>query len=106
MSGVDRVAAPLFFAEVTSVLRNRVYSGTITPNESDQAFAYILSLDFRELSPSNLHQQAWALAKQYNLLRTYDAQYLALATILGAEWWAAGQRLVNTIGQPWLKLVS
>lgn len=44
------VSAPLFFAEVTSVLRESVYFRRIPPAEGDRAFAEFLGLSVTSLA--------------------------------------------------------
>src|SRR3712207_1763682 len=61
-----RIAPPLLFAEVTSVLRNRVATGEISPAEGERAFAQFLRLPIGAVAPPNLHERAWALAKTFN----------------------------------------
>ncbi|HLJ62064.1 MAG TPA: type II toxin-antitoxin system VapC family toxin [bacterium] len=104
--GVDRVTAPLFFAEVTSVLREHVYRGILSNSDGDQAFAVFTSLRIRGISSTGLQPQAWSLAKAYNRPRAYDAQYLAVAAMLGCEMWTADRRLVNAVNAPWIRWVG
>lgn len=101
----DLVTAPLFFAEVTSVLRGKVYFGHIPAEKGDAAFSSFMGLHIRSVSPVDLQPHAWALAKKYNRPKAYDAQYLAVALSLGCELWTGDQRLVNAISAPWLKYV-
>ncbi len=44
----------------------------------------------------------------YYEVTKYDAHYLALAARLGAEFWTADQRLVNTVQSalPWVRFVG
>lgn len=104
--GREVVTAPLFFAEVTSVIREHVYFRRISPTEGEEAFQIFLSLPVRSVAPANLQPRAWELAKAHNLRRAYDAQYLAVAAILGCELWTADQRLVNAVRLPWLRWVG
>ena len=99
------IAPPLFFAETTSVLRNHVYRGRLTAREGESLFAAAHALNVTAVSPPDLHQRAWELAKRYNLPRAYDAQYLAVATTLGCELWTADGRLANAVPEPWVRLV-
>lgn len=100
------VAPPLFFAEVTSVLRESVYFGRILPGEGEDAFNIFMRLGVRSSEPVNLQSQAWDLARQYNRPRAYDAQYLAVAKQLGCELWTADRRLVNAVPVSWLRWVG
>ncbi len=104
-SDTEIVSAPLFFAEVTSVLRESVYFRKMTPEEGEIAFAASLRLRVRTADSDDLQQQAWGLAKRYNRPKAYDAQYLAVAASLRCELWTADRRLANAIPVPWLKCV-
>jgi len=103
---VDRVTAPLCFAEVTSVLREHVYRGILSKNDGDEAFAVFTSLRIRSILSTGLQPQAWSLAKTYNRPGAYDAQYLAVAAMLGCELWTADRRLVNAVNAPWIRWVG
>ncbi|MBI2863811.1 MAG: type II toxin-antitoxin system VapC family toxin [Chloroflexi bacterium] len=100
------LAPPLFFAEVTSVLRGKVYFGHITPEEGETLFSRFLRLPVGSADLDGLQADAWAMAKAYNRSKAYDAQYLALAARLGCDLWTADQRLVNAIGLPWVRWVG
>ena len=41
--------------------------------------------------------QAYEVATRFNLPRTYDAEYLALAERLNCEFWTADEVLVNSV---------
>ena len=47
---------------------------------------------------NQLHEQALALAGDFDLPAVYDAYYLAVASNRGAELWTADQRLLNAVG--------
>ncbi|MDO8637676.1 MAG: type II toxin-antitoxin system VapC family toxin [Dehalococcoidia bacterium] len=104
--GTELVSPALFFAEVTSVLRESVYFGRILPDEGESAFNAFLKLGVRSVEPAGLQSRAWELAKKYNRPRAYDSQYLAVASSLGCELWTGDRRLVNSIREPWLKWVG
>lgn len=103
---IETVTPPLFFAEVTSVLRESVYFGHILAEEGDDAFSCFMGLAVKGIEPPNLQEQAWELAKRYNRPRAYDAQYLAIASTLGCELWTGDRRLVNAVQVSWLKWVG
>lgn len=105
-SKVDIVTAPLFFAEVTSVLREKVHFGRISPDDGQDAFDTFHELTVRSVQPPDLQRVAWRLAREYNRPRAYDAQYLAVAAILGCELWTADRRLVNAVPAPCVKWVG
>jgi predicted nucleic acid-binding protein len=104
-TGVEVVAPPLFAFEGTSVLCSKVYRGLISPEEADLMFTALHLLGVRLLYPEGLHQRAWELARRFNRPQAYDSHYLALAEMLGLEFWTADERLYNAVKDafPWVK---
>jgi predicted nucleic acid-binding protein len=102
---MDIITSPLWAYEVTSVIRNKVYLGKITPDEGEEAFAAVHKLGVRLVSTPDLHAQAWELAKRFNRPTTYDTHYLALALAFGCEFWTADRRLYNAVKEElsWVK---
>jgi predicted nucleic acid-binding protein len=101
-------APPLLAYEVTSVLRTKVYRRLITAEAGEEAFRVIHAQGIYYLSPENLHIRAWELAKRLDRPAAYDAHYLALAEILGCEFWTADHRLYNAIEDtsPWVRYLE
>ena len=103
--GADLFAPPLYFAEGTSVLRNKVFRGELTEEEGEAAFQLFLTLGVRSVDLPDLQTRAWELAKRYNRPRACDAQYLAVAMALGCDLWTADERLANAVQESWVRLV-
>jgi predicted nucleic acid-binding protein len=103
--GVTVVAPPLLAYEVTSVLRSKVYRGLLAAEAGDEAFREIHAQGIRYLAPEGLHARAWELAGRLDRPAAYDAHYLALAEILGCEFWTADGRLNNAVKDvlPWVR---
>lgn len=99
---VDLVSAPLFFAEVTSVLREGVYFERLKPEDGEEAFRAFSVLDINLAPAAELQPLAWELAKRFNRPRAYDAQYLAAARYFDCELWTADRRLANGVPVSWL----
>jgi predicted nucleic acid-binding protein len=99
------IAPPLLAYEVTSVLRNKVYRGLLSPELGDEAFREIHAQGIHYLAPEELHVRAWELARRLNRPAAYNAHYLALAEILGCELWTADERLCNASREtiPWVR---
>jgi predicted nucleic acid-binding protein len=93
--GFEIITAPLFHAEVTSVLREQVYFNKLLPEEGEQAFSTYLEMGVRSIDSPEIQKRAWELAKKFNLPRTYDMQYLAVAELKDCELWTNDKRLVN-----------
>lgn len=101
-----RPAAPLLLPfEITAVLRKHVYRGTISPARGLEALHKAFAFEVTLLTFADLHQRAWHLATQLNRPTAYDAHYLALAEMLGCEFWTADQRLYRAIHDqlPWIR---
>lgn len=95
--GVEIISAPLFHAEVTSVLREQVYFKRLLPEEGEEAFSAYLGMAVTTIDSSGIQEMAWELAKKFNLPRTYDMQYLAIAELRDCELWTNDKRLVNSL---------
>lgn len=106
--GVELLSAPLFQAEVTSVLRRNVFLGRLLPQEGEELFTLSQLLPINVRSHEMLQRRAWELAVRFNRPTTYDAQYLALADLLGCELWTSDERLLNALGGqiPWVRFLS
>lgn len=95
--GVQLLGPPLFHAEVTSVLRQKVFFKKILPEEGDEAFSVYLDIPVRIIDRPEMYCKAWELAKRFKLPVCYDAQYLAVAELEDCEFWTADRRLVNSL---------
>jgi predicted nucleic acid-binding protein len=71
----------------------------LIPSEDAQRMVEdLLALDFQRVAPTpELHQAALIWAGKIGQSKVYDAQYLALAESLDAEFWTADQRLVHSL---------
>ena len=94
---VEIVAPTLFLYEVTATLRKKVYRQLLTLAEGREVFAAALAVEVTPMAPSGLHERAWELATHFNRPTAYDSHYLALAEMLGCEFWTADQRLFNAV---------
>lgn len=104
--GMELVVPPLFFAEVSSVLRQNVFLGRVESNEGDELFEAFLDYRVVPTAPPELYPRAWELAKRYNQRRAYDAQYLAVADIVGCPLWTGDERLANVVNAPWVRYIG
>ncbi len=101
--GTAILAPPLFFAEVTSVLRQAVVTGRITADEGEEAFEMFQRTPVVSMEPPELQRTAWDLARRYRRPRAYDTQYLAVAMLAGCDLWTADRRLANAVEEPWVR---
>jgi len=70
--GMEIITAPLFHAEVTSVLRAQVYFEKLLPEEGEEAFSVYLEMGVKSVDNPEIQRKAWELTKRFNLPRTYD----------------------------------
>lgn len=96
-AGTELIGPPLFDAEVTSAIRLHVYFKKLLPGQGEKAFLFYRELGVKIISPPELPQVAWALAKEYNQPRTYDMQYLAVAELEDCELWTSDKDLANSL---------
>jgi predicted nucleic acid-binding protein len=94
---VELIGPPLFRAEVTSVLREEVFFKRLTSEEGEEAFGFYSAIPIRIVNSPAIYRKAWELAIEYNLSRTYDMQYLAVAEIEDCEFWTLDKKMVNAV---------
>jgi predicted nucleic acid-binding protein len=97
-------APTLFWPETLSAVRRKVYRGEMTPAEGQQACSLLEGLPIEIREPDNLYDVAWTFAERFNRPAIYDSCYLALAEIVGCEFWTADRRLANEAqALPWVR---
>jgi predicted nucleic acid-binding protein len=81
------VSPPLLWSEVPSVLHEIAFRGEISQELADQALERFLDAKLRivERRPDGLARRAWQLAGEFGWAKTYDAEYLATAELLGCQ---------------------
>lgn len=102
------VAPTLLYYEVANALYSYQQRGFMSPASVQLAFGAALALPLKLYGEADLHWRALDLANRLSLPVTYDAHYLALAELLGAEFWTANGRLVRTVQAylPWVHLAE
>jgi predicted nucleic acid-binding protein len=85
LAGEELVAPPLMWPEARSSLHQAVRRGDVDSEEGQDLLAAIRSLPIRSRNPQRLGQVAWRLADELGWAKTYDAEYLALAELLGSR---------------------
>jgi predicted nucleic acid-binding protein len=92
------IAPPHMLVEVVNALRKKVLRKEITPAESEQALATLLSFPISIAMPEGLYESALLFAQRFDRATVYDTHYLALAQLADCEMWTADQRLLNALG--------
>lgn len=96
--GARMVAPPFFIAEVDSVLRQKVVlRGELSEVQADICFAAACRVPVEPLSVPGQRERAWALSKDFGMPHVYDATYLALAELLGCDFWTADGKLYQAV---------
>ena len=81
--GHDLVGPPLLMAEATSSIRELVYRGEIEPDLGRSFVAGLADLPIAIIEPDGLRTAAWDVSAELGWAKTYDAEYVALALLLG-----------------------
>jgi predicted nucleic acid-binding protein len=93
LAGEDLVAPPLLWSEALSVLHEMRWRREISEREALLALNEIDNAPVRAERPAQLKATAWSVADQFGWAKTYDAEYVALAQLLGCRMVTLDQRL-------------
>ncbi|MHA7135350.1 type II toxin-antitoxin system VapC family toxin [Oerskovia turbata] len=82
--GVHELLAPTVLRSQTlSTLHEAVHVGSLSPEAGRDRLDRVGRLPIRLFGDAVLRRTAWAMAEQLGWASTYDAEYLALATLRG-----------------------
>jgi predicted nucleic acid-binding protein len=95
----DLVAPPLLWSETASVLHELRWRREISDDLTSKAFAAFLDAPVRRRVPAQLYREAWRIADDLGWAKTYDAEYVALARILGCRLFTVDDRLRRGAGR-------
>ncbi len=104
-----QIAAPtLLCYEVSNALYRYQQAGMMSTSAVRLALKAALALPIRLYGDRELHGRALDLAERFSLPAAYDAHYLALADVLGGEFWTADRRLGRAVQDdlPWVHVVE
>ncbi len=91
------VAPPLLPSEVANIVRQRQRQGQLQLSDARALLAHFLAVPIAFEAPDALYDHALVLADRHDLAAIYDAQYVALAELLGATLWTADRRLLRVL---------
>lgn len=95
--GARLIAPPLWECEVDSILRRRVYLGTLQLEAAIAARRVINALRVEIIQDQRVRDQAWQMAERFNQIRVYDCTYAALAHWHQCNLWTADERFYNSV---------
>lgn len=81
----DLVAPPLMWSEARSTLHLALWKSKVTEEHARLQHDRLETCPVRRIESPDLGKTAWQLAEQFGWGRTYDAEYVALAKILGCK---------------------
>jgi predicted nucleic acid-binding protein len=79
------MAPPLLWSEARSALHELLWRREITPDDADRAHVRLERCPIERSRHRRLGQEAWRLASELGWAKTYDAEYVALADLLGCR---------------------
>jgi predicted nucleic acid-binding protein len=85
LAGHDLIAPPLIYSETLSTLHEMRWRGDILDDMTNLARKRYTDMPIRLETPSELYDEAWRIADQFGWAKIYDAQYVALAKLLGCQ---------------------
>lgn len=81
----DLVAPPLMWSEARSVLHELTWRGEVGPEDADATRRRLEAAPVRRRAPRRLGEEGWRVADELGWAKTYDAEYVALARLLGCR---------------------
>lgn len=83
--GDDLFAPPLMWSEAQSALHSSVWRGAMSAANGLGMLDRVLNAPIRPRAPRRLRAEAWRIAQELGWAKTYDAEYAALASLLGCR---------------------
>ena len=97
--GRERLIAPaLFWSEVSSALHEMRWRKEISTGLADIAFKRLLAAPVAPRSSKRLRREAWGVAEELGWMKTYDAEYVALARTTRCRLFTVDARLRRGAG--------
>lgn len=81
----ELVAPPLMWSEARSSLHEAVWRREVSRGHAAATLARLGEAPVRQRSHPRLGERAWELADELGWAKTYDAEYVALAELLGCR---------------------
>jgi predicted nucleic acid-binding protein len=81
----QRCAPPLMWSEARSALHERAWRNELAEDHALQACARLDEVGVEPKIHPRLASEAWRIASELGWAKTYDAEYVALASLLGCR---------------------
>ncbi len=81
----ERCAPALMWSEARSALHERMRRGELSLDGADRARERLADANVALTTHHDLADEAWRIADELGWAKTYDAEYVALASLLGCQ---------------------
>jgi predicted nucleic acid-binding protein len=95
----ELVAPPLLWSEGRSALHEALWRQDLDKPSADSARAALEACRVAPRVPSRLGAEAWRIATELGWAKTYDAEFCAVASLLGVRLVTADARLRRRAGR-------
>jgi len=80
-----RCAPPLMWSEARSALHERTWRNELSDEHAQRARDRLEEADVKSRTHPRLAEESWRIADALGWAKTYDAEYVALASLLGCR---------------------
>jgi predicted nucleic acid-binding protein len=80
-----RCAPPLMWSESLAAIHERAWRAGLSKAQAEEARMRLARIDVKQNPHPRLAEEAWRIADELGWAKTYDAEYVALASLLGCR---------------------
>jgi len=85
LGGARAAAPPLMWSEARSVIRETLWRREIEHEDAVATYQRLGTCPVERVERPDLHDEIWRVATELGWAKTYDAEYVALARLLGCR---------------------